>query len=116
VDPIAPFSESQSGRGGGFFSVVDEPAGEDSQAGSLTPSSSCQMTEQQPPRPTAVSSPGLVDLITTVVEPSSWDGVGGPGSICVFDQSLVISQTWQVHRKIETLLADLRRAAVEQPK
>lgn len=58
----------------------------------------------------------LIDLLTAVIEPTSWDTVGGPGSIQPFDETLVISQTWQVHRQIETLLADLRQAIAEQKK
>ena len=56
----------------------------------------------------------LIDLITVVVEPTSWVIVGGPGSICAFGETLVIRQTWQVHWQIETLLADLRQAVAEQ--
>lgn len=107
MDPIAPLSESQSGAGASDRDPV---------AGSDTSSSSCQMFTETPARPTSVSSFGLVNLITKVVEPNTWEDVGGPGSICVFDQSLVIAQTWQVHRKIETLLADLRQAAASQSK
>jgi len=66
-----------------------------------------------PPAETAPGVPpmeggDLVDVITNMVQPSTWDSAGGPGSIKVFAQLLVIAQTQAVHREIETLLADIR--------
>ena len=53
----------------------------------------------------------LIELITATIEPTSWDEVGGPGSIAPFDTnlSLVISQTQEVHEQIVDLLEQLRR-------
>ncbi len=53
----------------------------------------------------------LISLITSTVDPESWDEVGGPGSISEFENnlSLVISQTQDVHEKIADLLEQLRR-------
>jgi general secretion pathway protein D len=53
----------------------------------------------------------LISLITSTVNPTSWDGVGGPGSIQPFETnlSLVISQTQQVHEEVADLLEQLRR-------
>ncbi len=53
----------------------------------------------------------LIELITTTVKPTSWDSVGGPGSIAPFETnlSLVISQTQEVHEEIVDLLEQLRR-------
>lgn len=53
----------------------------------------------------------LMDCITTTIDPDSWDDVGGPGSIAEFDNAgvLIISQTWDVHKKIGPLLNSLRR-------
>ncbi|HUE72483.1 MAG TPA: hypothetical protein VMP01_16485 [Pirellulaceae bacterium] len=53
----------------------------------------------------------LIDLITTTIEPESWDDVGGPGTIAEFptNLSLVVSQTQEVHDKISDLLEQLRR-------
>jgi type II secretory pathway component GspD/PulD (secretin) len=50
----------------------------------------------------------LVDLITSTVKPTSWDEVGGPGSIMPTGGMLVVSQTQDVQEAIEKLLADLR--------
>jgi hypothetical protein len=53
----------------------------------------------------------LIEVITSIVAPQTWDSAGGPGSIAPFVPSgaLVISQTRQVHGQIESLLAQLRR-------
>lgn len=53
----------------------------------------------------------LIELITTTVKPTTWDEVGGPGSIQEFQNnlSLVISQTEDVHEEIVDLLEQLRR-------
>lgn len=53
----------------------------------------------------------LIELITTTVQPTTWDEVGGPGSIAPFETnlSLVISQTQEVHEQIKDLLEQLRR-------
>jgi hypothetical protein len=51
----------------------------------------------------------LIDLITSTVEPDSWQDVGGPGSINGFDSSLVFSQRREIHQRIEALLSTLRR-------
>ncbi len=53
----------------------------------------------------------LIELITSTINPDSWDDVGGPGSIKEFatNLSLVVSQTQDVHEEIEDLLEQLRR-------
>jgi general secretion pathway protein D len=53
----------------------------------------------------------LIELITTTVEPDSWEDVGGAGTIKEFagNLSLVISATQQVHEQITDLLEQLRR-------
>lgn len=57
----------------------------------------------------------IIEIITSTVEPSGWDEVGGPGAIApgTFNktETLVISQTYHVHRKIAALLAELRKVA-----
>ena len=54
----------------------------------------------------------LIELITTIVEPATWDHVGGPGSVAPFEMSsaLVILQTRRSHRTVEALLRTLRQA------
>lgn len=53
----------------------------------------------------------LLDLITKTIKPTSWDDVGGPGSIQPFETnlSIVVSQTQEVHDEIAELLGQLRR-------
>jgi general secretion pathway protein D len=53
----------------------------------------------------------LIDLITSTVHPSSWDAVGGPGTIARFEGnlSIVVSQTQEVHDEVADLLEQLRR-------
>jgi general secretion pathway protein D len=53
----------------------------------------------------------LIDLITTTIAPTTWDTVGGPGSVAPFETNLtlVVSQTQEVHEQIADLLQQLRR-------
>ncbi len=53
----------------------------------------------------------LIDLIVSTIKPTTWDEVGGPGSIAPFETnlSLVVSQTQDVHEEIVDLLEQLRR-------
>ncbi|MCC6125845.1 MAG: hypothetical protein IT426_12835 [Pirellulales bacterium] len=54
----------------------------------------------------------LIELITKTVKPTTWDEVGGPGSIQPFESvgiiSIVVAQTDEVHEELVDLLADLR--------
>jgi outer membrane protein assembly factor BamD (BamD/ComL family) len=52
----------------------------------------------------------LIEIISSTVEPTTWDEVGGPGSIAPFptNLSITVSQTQEVHREIEQLLGRLR--------
>ncbi len=54
----------------------------------------------------------LVEALTTTIEPDSWDELSGPGSYTYVSEtrSLVVRQTWQIHRQILQLLRDLREA------
>ncbi len=55
---------------------------------------------------------GLVNLLTSALEPRSWEDLSGPGSVSVNSSrlALVIRQTPQVHLEIRSLLTALRRA------
>jgi len=58
----------------------------------------------------------LVDVLTSTVEPTTWDSAGGPGSIAPEPQgpsgpALAVSQTYRVHEQIAELLAALRTVA-----
>jgi hypothetical protein len=61
------------------------------------------------------NSAGLASLIASLLDPESWDVVGGPASI-VADraqgkEALVVSQTEQAHRQVASFLAVLRDVA-----
>jgi hypothetical protein len=60
----------------------------------------------------------LVEVITTTVRPRSWDVMGGEGAVRYFPEgsSLVIRQSDEVHREVQTLLNALREAKAEQEK
>ncbi len=53
----------------------------------------------------------LIELITTTIEPDTWEEAGGAGRVHEFETnlSLVVSQTQDVHDKIRDLLEQLRR-------
>ena len=57
----------------------------------------------------------LIQSLTDTVRPESWDDVGGPGKITGKEAALSITQTVEVHRLIETWLADLRQAMQPVP-
>jgi hypothetical protein len=57
----------------------------------------------------------LIDTVQSTLQPTSWDVVGGCGSIAPADfqnvEAIVVQQTYHVHRGIAKLLADLRKAS-----
>jgi hypothetical protein len=64
------------------------------------------------PEGTAPDFDALIDLITSTIRPTSWEDVGGPGSVRPFGNklSIVLSQTQEVHEEIADLLDQLRAA------
>ncbi len=63
------------------------------------------------PAPTSFDDvDAIMELITSTIEPTSWEEVGGPACIAPYRGTLVIAQTYQVHQKVEKLLDDLREA------
>ena len=53
----------------------------------------------------------LIELITQTIAPTTWNTVGGPGSVMPFETnlSLVVSQTQEAHEELADLLDQLRR-------
>ena len=86
-------------------------------ASGMLPSSGSRTTRPVGPGPGGLGGgpqadfDSLIELITTTIEPDTWDEVGGEGSIAPFETnlSLVITQTQEVHEKIVDLLRQLRR-------
>jgi RNA polymerase sigma factor (sigma-70 family) len=60
-------------------------------------------------------SPSVIRIITNIVQPTTWNLQGGPGSVEYFavGQSLVVSQTADVHEEVQMLLEALRKAKEE---
>lgn len=56
----------------------------------------------------------LVEMVTTVVQPTTWDENGGPGAIQLLPGTLVVAQTQAVHEDVAELLALLRRTRKAQ--
>lgn len=139
--PSPPGSSRPRGiaGGGGFFAVQDQPATKappaaggaapsaggtplpasgNAEAGGATPGSGAEGGvkaakggEEAPKERELSDAENLIHLITTTVEPDTWDEVGGPGTIAEYKGLLVVSQTWEVHEKVERLLNMLHTAA-----
>lgn len=64
-------------------------------------------------RTPALDFPSLIESITGSLAPTSWEEVGGPGSVVSFTNSgaLVISQTSAIHQEIAAFLQGLREVA-----
>ncbi len=99
--------------GMGMFSVKAESAG-DEDTGSPAQSEARPSSVSAPEQTVVPSSGGtLIEMITGTVEPTSWDEVGGPGSIAGVSfrgvDVLVVSQTQDVHEQVARLLDTLRK-------
>jgi hypothetical protein len=61
----------------------------------------------------------LIELINTTIMPTSWDAVGGPGSIEGASvgkaKVLVVSQTYHIQYQVAELLAEIRKIAKRNP-
>jgi len=71
---------------------------------------------QKPNREVRTRFSPLVGAITTTINPDSWEELGGYGSIVAIHpwDLLIVSQTADVHRRIENLIATIRRARLLQ--
>lgn len=69
-----------------------------------------------PSRPAGEDYQSLIELITSTVSPTTWDDVGGPGSIRAFGNAhaISISQTEEAQEEAVELLAVLRRVRDQQ--
>jgi hypothetical protein len=70
--------------------------------------------EYQPQRPMSaedLKAEQLMDIVTTAVEPDSWQEMGGSGTIGQYNGLLVVSQSARTHTKVEKVLDMLRDAA-----
>ena len=97
---------SQMSKGGG-----DSPAGKNKEIKLTTGGGLLRGLQPSRRQPTAEN---LIDLISNLVQPESWDEVGGPGTISAHDGLIAINNTTQVHNKVESLLAMMRTANKEE--
>ena len=122
--------------GGGFFAVQEEPAtkappatdpaGTAPSTGETTPPAGAGDSGGQTggggfggggsggkeaPQREPSDADNLIQIITTTIEPDSWDEVGGPGTIAEYKGLLAVSQTGDIHHEIERLLNMLHQAA-----
>lgn len=94
------------GMGGGMFRVPDHLA----QVGAVPGGGRAVAPGLQPRAGTPrIDMDTLIDAITTIVEPSTWDEVGGPGSVAPIGGALAIAQTAAVHAKVQEFLDSLKR-------
>ncbi len=98
------FGGSGFGDGGGFGDNKDTTVAKaDGQSQQKT-------TPRRPLNNRSRKTPNdrLCELIHQMVSPESWDSVGGPGSLAIYNGVLVVCQTEEVHREVESLLDQLR--------
>jgi hypothetical protein len=73
----------------------------------MAPDAVCPACQARQAKPQNVP---LIDLLVNVVDQDSWQINGGSGAMVVYQNALVVRQTWQQHREIENLLQGLRSA------
>jgi hypothetical protein len=62
----------------------------------------------------AADMDSIIQVITSTVDPKSWDDVGGPGSISLLGNVLVINQTLRIHGRNAALLEEIRAKRATQ--
>ena len=92
------------GMGGGFFRVEDKP-----QSVVVPPTPALGQHSAGTVDSTRSSLDDLMKAITSTINPTSWDDVGGPGSIASLGSSLLISNDLRTHDQIDALLEQLRK-------
>ncbi len=93
--------------GGGMFSVQSTMGGGAGLATGRVPRAPGMA-------PTQITMDDLEETLMSMVEPDSWDQVGGPGAIRQLGTSLVVSQTAAVHQEIQGFLKQLREGSGER--
>ena len=56
----------------------------------------------------------LTDVVTSMVEPGSWEPEATIGCVSEYDGFLVVRHTWSAHRQIAELLSTIRKAKAER--
>ncbi|MBI2823616.1 MAG: hypothetical protein HYX69_02870 [Planctomycetia bacterium] len=94
------------GGGGGMFRVADDTLW---QLGGVGRGQAAAGGASPAPSPLRIDMGRLIETITSLVVPDSWEESGGPGSISPIGGALAVSQTPTVHAKLEKFLGALRR-------
>jgi hypothetical protein len=108
---------------GGMMNVSGQPASPPIlQQAAAPPNTGGGARRAQPvPRGYSPNSPldfdSLIDSITSIIQPTTWDDVGGPGSIAplLSQQLLVVSQTQDVQDQVAGYLETLRHHVETRP-
>src|SRR4029453_10253268 len=125
--PRGSVSTKVARGGGGFFAIQDEPARKSAPEGSPDPVAppAADGGSRTPQTHSAAGgsfgdggaeekhisdAENLIQLITTIVDPESWNEVGGPGAIAEYKGLVSVDATQKVHEKVERLLNMLPRA------
>lgn len=106
--PVGDLIGAIGGKGRG---AAGKPNEDIAANGNAQPANNDGQTGQQS-RTKVLDFTGLVAAISTTIEPDSWEDLSGPGSVSPIREtnSLVVRQTWGMHRKVLQLLRDLRAA------
>ena len=87
------------GMGGGFFRVEDKPT-----SAVVPKNPALGQVHAGTVDSTRSSLDDLISAITSTINPTSWDNVGGAGSIAPLGSSLLISNDLRTHDQIDALL------------
>jgi general secretion pathway protein D len=100
----------QAAPGGGLGGVSGPPG----MMGGMIGGAGHGGPQTQPQRPMTaeeLKAEQLLRIITTAVNPDTWQEMGGPGTIGEYNGLVVVSQSARTHSKIEKVLDMLREAA-----
>jgi hypothetical protein len=94
-----------SGESEPLATAQSKAGGKSAAGGAKGSTASVASRPATPPDPTDE----LIETIKSTIAPTTWDDVGGPGSIAFsdFNEKLVVCQTEKVHKEIEGLLSKL---------
>lgn len=92
------------GGGGGMFNVL----GQSGTGASAGKGSNQGLAGVAGPPTISPVLDDLINTITTVIDPTRWDSVGGPCSIAPLGDQLVVNANAPLHRKIDAFLKSLR--------
>jgi len=93
------------GMGGAMWSVPGQTPGAQPVPRHVLPQMFAGGSAQSP----RTSMDDLVNAITSTIEPTKWDEVGGPCAIAQLGTALLISATAEMHEQIENLLDSFRK-------